>query len=994
MSTEDIQQDDFMKFISSQQESFSSSYVKDFNTNFAAPKSNYTLTPTNTSLQIQRSLDGIVSPNEQNLFKWAKEFLESAMLCQWNPETQLAVLRTTISSNLHTAIDFSNGPIAAIKSVFRLKYNQLEASQFSSALENLKQDSFYTISEYLTAIFEITDRFCLCNEFSFAFSIQKKQEAFSKGLSNETRFEMAKLNLMTSDEIFSAIHKAETIVRTTTQTQLPSYRNFKDRQNFNGTRNRQPNNYTRSSNSKYCSYHKTYGHTNNECRALKQETNSGSVNAIQETLPVLKDLTTKIQIDDKFYNALIDTGANANLIRKSIIKEHGIKTNGLSQVFATTVDKRVIPLLEEADLRFRIPEFNDKHYEIKARVVELLSFDLILATTFLQENRACIDFNDNTLRLDGRMLPLIRSKELNPDDTIFSKTKVCSFTDDALNSFESFINEKKINTPALGNIKTAEHRIALTSYEPLMCKPIPVPISKIADTEAELKRLEELGVIKRSNSSFTSAAFPLYKRNGSVRLVVDYRKLNQRTIPLNFPLPKIGDYLAQLNGAKIFSQIDLNQGFYQIPVAAEDQHLTSFVILNKQYEFTRMPFGLSNAPRTFQSTMTDMLGSLNFVKIYLDDILIHSSSVEEHEEHIKTVLQILEENMVSINWEKTSLMKDLVKYLGHILSSQGVQPDTTRINSLTFKEPRTKREIMRTLGTLQWFRPFLRNAAEKLRFLTEKLRKGNKKRWSEQDTKSLESVVAEIKEQTLLNYPDWNSKMEIETDASDYAIGAVLKQSNKLLGFYSHILSGSECRYSTPEKEFYALLRALEHFRTLVFGQTIIVSTDSRNALGTSKLTKRIERWKLSIQDMDVHLKFVPGVRNQIADHLSRICSISIDDELHRLFKKVQLWQQTFHKKEDITRKETAFGPFLVEKGRERIIVPDQNAKEFVFDIHHLLSHPGKTSLTLSIRRFFSVLCLEKTTSEISSNCSTCLRNKKRKRQLFKLQVSFSRTRH
>ena len=232
----------------------------------------------------------------------------------------------------------------------------------------------------------------------------------------------------------------------------------------------------------------------------------------------------------------------------------------------------------------------------------------------------------------------------------------------------------------------------------------------------------------------------------------------------------------------IFSQIDLNQGFYQIPVAKSDQHLTSFVILNQQFEFTRMPFGLSNAPRTFQSAMLDMLGNLDFVKIYLDDILIHSPSVEAHKEHLRTVFTKLENENVSVNWEKTRLLQDQVKYLGHLISAAGIKPDISRTEAMKINVPQTKREIMRTLGLLQRFRPYLKDAAELLRFLTERLKKDCKEKWTTKDTEKLKLVIEKIKEQTLLNFSSWNEPMSLETYASEFAIGAVLRQKKQAFG--------------------------------------------------------------------------------------------------------------------------------------------------------------------------------------------------------------------
>jgi hypothetical protein len=282
--------------------------------------------------------------------------------------------------------------------------------------------------------------------------------------------------------------------------------------------------------------------------------------------------------------------------------------------------------------------------------------------------------------------------------------------------------------------------------------------------------------------------------------VVDYRKLNTQTIPINFPIPRINEYLQELGGSVIFSQIDMNMGYYQIPIREFDVYKTAFSLDMNHYEFTRMPFGLSNAPRTFQMAMNNMFNNIPYIKIYLDDLLIHSKSEKEHYEHLKEVLTILKNNNISINFNKTNIWKKEVTYLGHIISKDGVKADVSRVSKFKGFIPKSKKHVQKILGVINWYRPYLKDLSKEISTISNIIKKETTFKWNEENSKTLELILNKISEQTLLNYPEFNKPFILEKDASDIGIGAVLRQEHKIIGFYSYKLSKSELNYSIVEK--------------------------------------------------------------------------------------------------------------------------------------------------------------------------------------------------
>ena len=193
----------------------------------------------------------------------------------------------------------------------------------------------------------------------------------------------------------------------------------------------------------------------------------------------------------------------------------------------------------------------------------------------------------------------------------------------------------------LGKLDVLPHEIILKDSYSFSAKPFAFPERLRKATEEEIKRQLSEGIIRPSCSEFASRAFPVEKRNGQIRLVVDYRTLNSKTVKLAYPFPSLRDSFLDLRGSTIFSRIDLHQGYYQIPLAEKSIHLTSFVVPNGQFEFLRLPFGLTNAPRSFQKTMTDMFKNMAFVKMFLDNILIFSKNTKEHINHLNIVLETL-----------------------------------------------------------------------------------------------------------------------------------------------------------------------------------------------------------------------------------------------------------------------------------------------------------------------------------------------------------------
>ncbi|KAG0438123.1 Retrovirus-related Pol polyprotein from transposon 17.6 [Dictyocoela muelleri] len=304
---------------------------------------------------------------------------------------------------------------------------------------------------------------------------------------------------------------------------------------------------------------------------------------------------------------------------------------------------------------------------------------------------------------------------------------------------------------------------------------------------------------------------------------------------------------------------------------SESRKYTAFSIFGEHYELFRMPFGLSNAPKTFQRAMNRLLGHLECVKIFIDDVLIHSENIENHRRHVTQVLEILKANNVSINFDKSRFFKTQVCYLGHFIDKDGSRADVSRLVPFHKLISNIKKKLQRLLGVLNWYRLYIPNLSVKILDFTDKLKKDINFKWTSEDTMKFSKIYDEIKQQILLYFPDPNKPFELETDASDRGLGAILKQEHNMVGIYSVKFNQSELNYSIVEKEMLAIAKSLLHFKNIIFNSKVIVKTDNRDIIHLGPLSKRVERWKAIFEEFQIEMKYIQGKNNYSADTLSRI---------------------------------------------------------------------------------------------------------------------------
>ena len=617
---------------------------------------------------------------------------------------------------------------------------------------------------------------------------------------------------------------------------------------------------------------------------------------VKPTLPYIK---LKTNLGE--FPFLIDTGANINLINPKLAytyqftKPYDISTNGISSANGSFNATSAI------DINFFYPKINHSAQFLLHKFHSF--FYGIIGTGILQALQANIDLANMELTLhDGQQILAIPLLEYHPKkDSSNNLFRTSHLTVEENNKLQTILdlNREAFHEPNTKLTCSTNVECAINTIDeiPVHQKVYPYPAAFTEEVNKQIEKLLNDGIIRPSRSAWTAPVWIVPKKADAsgekkFRMVIDYRSLNQKTTPDRYPMPEINYVIDQLKGQKYFTTLDLASGFHQIKMKDKDIQKTAFSINNGKYEFTRMPFGLKNAPAIFQRAIDDVLrehiGKICYV--YIDDVIIFGRTLEEHLKNLNTVLKALNKANLKIQLDKSEFLHREIEFLGYIICSDGVKPNNKKIEAIQqYPEPRTIKELRSFLGMMSYYRRFVRDFAKIAKPLTNLLRgegslKSNKKiSLSESERNCFKKMKNILSSSDILIYPDYKKPFILTTDASDFAIGAVLSQGevgkDKPIHFASKSLSKTEEKYSVPEKEMLAIFWSLKIFRNYLYGAKFKIMTDHQPltfSLSPKNTNAKLKRWKSYLEEHDYEIIYKPGRTNVVADALSRIvCSMT-----------------------------------------------------------------------------------------------------------------------
>lgn len=439
---------------------------------------------------------------------------------------------------------------------------------------------------------------------------------------------------------------------------------------------------------------------------------------------------------------------------------------------------------------------------------------------------------------------------------------------------------KSLMGSSLGCTNKVEH-VIVTNSPPIKQRYYRVNPIVQQQIDAELDEMLKQGIVEPSNSPWSSPILLVKKKDGKYRFCVDYRKLNAVTVRDSYPLPLVADTLDKLRDAKYLSSLDVRSAYWQVPMAQESKQYTAFTVPNRGlFHFNRMPFGLHNAPATFQRLIDNVLGHdlEPHLFCYLDDVVVVTQTFEQHLSVLEEVFRRLRDANITVSWEKCQFCRPEMKYLGYVVDKNGLHVDPDKVKAmLELPRPENVKEVRRLIGTFSWYRRFVLNFSSIVAPITALLRKKVKFLWTEECESSFRHIKECLVSAPILSCPDYNLPFVVQTDASGFGIGACLTQphpdGDRVISYLSRSLTRQEQKFSTTERECLAVLWAVEKLRPYLDSVPFTVITDHYSLLWLHNLkdpSGRLARWAVRLQQFNFKIIHRKGKDNVVPDTLSR----------------------------------------------------------------------------------------------------------------------------
>ena len=601
--------------------------------------------------------------------------------------------------------------------------------------------------------------------------------------------------------------------------------------------------------------------------------------------------------------ALLDTGATASILSAeflSKIPESELKHESLTKEKFKNACGTPIETMGAYDIDIRIHTNDTNTIRQTFHILPNLTEPCILGLDFITNHNIKLDsmtrritYTNNETRY--HVIGKLEGTNSTPPPTSITKLprnkliieeplyeKYRNDLEELITSNHDITAER---TSELGKATGIKHAINTGNEPPVHTPPYRSARSQQYVLQQNIDEMLRYNIIRPSSSPYSSPVVLIPKKTGEKRLCIDYRLLNQSTVKDKYPLPRIDVVVDYLHGAKYFSTLDLCSGYWQIEIEEKDKIKTAFTTEDGHYEFNRMPFGLANAPATFQRFLDNVLRPVKtkFAMVYLDDVIVYSKTIKDHLNHLRSVFDLLRKAGLKIKPSKCIFLQTEVEYLGHIFTKEGIKPDPKKQKAVKeYPAPKNVDQTRSFLGLAGYYRKFIKNFAGKAQPLTVLTKKDTEWIWGREQEEAFQLLKDCLIKPPILRYPDFTRDFIIDTDASGFGVGSVLGQvqivqgeeKEVVIAYASKHLSKSQVNWSTEEKECFAILHATKVFYPYLYGRRFQVRSDNR-ALQWLKTRKnptgRIARWALRLQEFDMDIQYRPGKAHQNADSLSRI---------------------------------------------------------------------------------------------------------------------------
>jgi transposase InsO family protein len=785
-------------------------------------------------------------------------------------------------------------------------------------------------------------------------------------------------------------------------------------------------------------------------------------NKTQAEIPVTEItmiIHNKSTSENEMFKVLLDSGTNRCMGTMSAVQRAGLpihkghihEYHTAAGTFTTTYYTllRAHRLLELHSQRIL------QQLEVQVTMGNLGVYDFIFGRDYMSRYGINLLFSDRMIEWDGVRMPMKQISQGNNEQFIqqinsssYKKQNLLQLSNEQqhLNIqqrqllYELLSKFAELFGGKLGTWPNEKISVQLKeNVVPYYCaKPMRIPHIHLETARQEIQRLVKIGVVEpvdgMTAGEWCAPSFIIPKKEGTVRLITDFRQLNKAIVRKPWPMPHISDLIHDIGPYTYVTALDLSMAYYHFELDDHLTQLTTFILPFGLFCYRRLPMGLNISPDLFQEKMMKLFTQFPFVKVYMDDILIFSSGTyNDHLDKVAGVLQALKNKNLAINAEKSYWAVKEVDYLGFRLTPYGVLPQPRKVTAIIAMEaPRTRRQLRRFIGLVNYYRYMWQHRSHILAPLSAMASKIVPFKWTSEHQKAFEEIKQIVGKEVMLTFPDYSKCFDLYTDASDLQCGAVLKQGTNTLAFFSKKLNAAQKNYGVGEKEMLSVVLALQEFRTMVLGYPINVYVDHKNWTHDKVFRNaRVLRWRLAIEEFNITFHYVKGEKNLIADVLSRFPTKEntgikknndhIVDEIFTVIdwrrfyqpltmkeigreqqtdKYIELLQEQAPDRlgqmfEDIGQKA---GPdsVLTEKdtvdGHERILVPTSLTGRLMEWYHTILVHPGVDRLYNTLRQHYVWPNMLQHIQNYTKRCNACQRGKRGLRGMGKVPIKDTET--
>lgn len=692
-----------------------------------------------------------------------------------------------------------------------------------------------------------------------------------------------------------------------------------------------------------------------------------------------------LQIGGLTVDSLIDSGSDLNLIMVDLFFELNVTSYVKEKIILSGLGAARVCSLGKAECELNIDGhcFNLMFYIVPKGV---MPYKVILGQPFLQS--ATLVFDKGSVNVVSRESSSLLHC-LVSEVTDFMEESIAYVPDPQLK--REVQNLVKNYCPVQTKEAPIEMCIVMKDEVPVAQRPRRLAIKEQEEVDKQVSVWLQNGIIKPSYSEYASPLVLVKKKDGTTRICVDYRKVNEKMVKDKFPLPVIDDHIDRLLGAKIFSKIDLKDAFFHLKINENCTKYTSFVTQNGQYEFTRAPFGLSICPNYFTRFINTIFRDLiveDGVLLFIDDAIIPSVTYEEGVAKLKRFLQKAADYGLQVNWKKTLLLTTRVEYLGHVIENSTIKPSTDKTDAVTrFPQPRTQKELQSFIGLTSYFRKFIRDYSMIARPLTDLLRKDKYFHFGESEKIAFWTLKQKLSEQPVLRIFDPALETQVHTDSSQVAYSAILMQKDPNDSSFHPIYymtkktTDAEKKYSSYELEALAVVEGVKKFRKYLIGIPFTIVTDClafEMTLKKRDLVTRVARWVLLLQEYNYKVEHRAGSQMRHVDALSRNPYVGIlVNSIHNQLREAQDRDEGLKAIKEILKTSTYKDYWLqnniLYKGDQRLLVVPKSMEREIIGNTHSNGHFSNKKMKELINKDYFITDIDKKINDHLLTCIPCI---------------------